>query len=147
MHNDGFATALVPVHPSLFSPEEELALVGFLAGYSGFTYEAYTLDLRQYVTWCTEHRIAVFGARRADIETSVVTSNRSGGPERRSRGGCARSPCFYRYAEEEGLHRDVTRGACPSTSTRLRIERDGPGPQRSRRATRRGRLGELATTR
>jgi integrase/recombinase XerD len=47
---------------------EELALVGFLAGYSGLTREAYQLDLRQYVQWCAERRISLFGARRADIE-------------------------------------------------------------------------------
>jgi integrase len=51
----------------LFSTNEQLALAGFLAGYSGLTRDAYTLDLRQYVAWCTEHRLAVFGARRADI--------------------------------------------------------------------------------
>ena len=52
----------------LFSANEQLALAGFLAGYSGLTRDAYTLDLRQYVAWCIEHRLAVFGARRADIE-------------------------------------------------------------------------------
>jgi integrase/recombinase XerD len=52
----------------LFSADEQLALAGFLAGYSGLTRDAYTLDLRQYLAWCTEHRVAVFGARRADIE-------------------------------------------------------------------------------
>ena len=52
----------------LFSTNEQLAPAGFLAGYSGLTREAYTLDLRQYVAWCTEHRVALFGARRADIE-------------------------------------------------------------------------------
>jgi hypothetical protein len=46
-----------------------LALAGFLAGYSGPTpRRLHTLDLRQYVARCTEHRMAVFGARRADIE-------------------------------------------------------------------------------
>jgi hypothetical protein len=40
----------------LFSIEEQLALAGFLAGYSGLTREAYTLDLRQYVAWCTNTR-------------------------------------------------------------------------------------------
>jgi len=33
----------------LFSANEQLALAGFLAGYSGLTRDAYTLDLRQYV--------------------------------------------------------------------------------------------------
>ena len=52
----------------VFSPQEEVALVGFLAGYSALTLEASQLDLRQYVEWCGERRIPLFGARRADIE-------------------------------------------------------------------------------
>jgi hypothetical protein len=53
---------------SVLTPEEELSLVGFLAGYSGLTREACQLDLRQYVQWCAERRTRLFGARRADIE-------------------------------------------------------------------------------
>ena len=53
---------------SLFSPSEQLALAGFLAGYSGLTRDAYALDLRQFVRWCTEHHLALFAVRRADIE-------------------------------------------------------------------------------
>ena len=86
------------------APEEELALVGFLAGYSGLTREAYALDLRQYVAWCTEQRRRV--VRCAPLPTSsrsAVTSRRSVERGPRSRGGSAPSPCFYRYAEEEGL--------------------------------------------
>jgi integrase/recombinase XerD len=87
----------------LFSAEEELALAGFLAGYSGLTREAYTLDLRQYVAWCTEHRVSVFGARRADIESFGRHLESIG----RARATIARRlctvSCFYRYAEEEGL--------------------------------------------
>ena len=41
------ATRMLAEH-ELFSPEEENALVGFLASYSGLTREAYQLDLRQY---------------------------------------------------------------------------------------------------
>jgi Phage integrase, N-terminal SAM-like domain len=58
----------VALRHDVFAPNEELALAGFLAGYSGLTREAYMLDLRQYVAWCAERRIALFGARRADIE-------------------------------------------------------------------------------
>jgi site-specific recombinase XerD len=47
---------------------ERLALAGFLAGYSGLTREAYALDLRQFASWCHQHHLRLFGARRADIE-------------------------------------------------------------------------------
>lgn len=83
------STALA-TRDALFSADEQLALAGFLAGYSGLTRDAYTLDLRQYVAWCTEHRVAVFGARRADIECfarHLESLGRARGP--RSPGGCA----------------------------------------------------------
>jgi site-specific recombinase XerD len=34
----------------------------------GLTHEAYALDLRQFVAWCAEHHLRLFGACRADIE-------------------------------------------------------------------------------
>jgi integrase/recombinase XerD len=43
-------------------------LVGFLAGYSGQTRAAYTLDLRQYTSWCATHGLHLFAAKRTDIE-------------------------------------------------------------------------------
>ena len=85
----------------VFSKQEEVALVGFLAGYNGLTLEAYQLDLRQYVEWCAERRVALFGARRADIEKFGRHLEALG----RARSTIARRlctvACFYRYAEQE----------------------------------------------
>jgi integrase/recombinase XerD len=97
-------STVVATRDDLVSPDEQLALAGFLAGYSGLTRDAaYTLDLRQYVAWCTEHRVAVFGARRADIECFARHLEALG----RARATIARRlctvSCFYRYAEQEGL--------------------------------------------
>ena len=96
------STTLV-TRDELFSTDEQLALAGFLAGYSGLTRDAYTLDLRQYVAWCTEHHLAVFGARRADLECFARHLECLG----RARATTARRlctvACFYRYAEQEGL--------------------------------------------
>jgi integrase/recombinase XerD len=96
-------TTTLALRPVLFSPQEELALVGFLAGYSGLTRDAYALDLRQYVAWCTERDIALFGARRADIESFGRYLEALG----RARATISRRLCtiaaFYRYAEEEAL--------------------------------------------
>ena len=61
------STALVPAAP-VFTNTERLALAGFLAGYSGLTREAYELDLRQFASWCQQHHLRLFQARRADIE-------------------------------------------------------------------------------
>jgi site-specific recombinase XerD len=96
-------TAAIVTQPELFTADEELAAVGFLAGYSGLTLDAYRLDLRQYVAWCTDHRVPLFGARRADIEAFGRHLEALG----RARATIARRlctvACFYRYAEEEGL--------------------------------------------
>lgn len=53
--------------PTETSPEVT-TIAGFLAGYSGPTREAYTLDLRQSVRWCHEHRIRLFEVARTHIE-------------------------------------------------------------------------------
>ena len=58
------STAVAPV----FTNAERLALAGFLAGYTGLTRQAYELDLRQFASWCQQHQLRLFAARRADIE-------------------------------------------------------------------------------
>jgi site-specific recombinase XerD len=93
----------IAVRAEVFTTEEEQALVGFLAGYGGLTREAYQLDLRQWVQWCAEHQLALFAARRANIEGFGRYLEACG----RARATVARRLCtiasFYRYAEEEGL--------------------------------------------
>jgi integrase/recombinase XerD len=92
----------VPIKP-LFSDEEKSALVGFLAGYSGHTRAAYTLDLRQYTSWCATHGLHLFDAKRADIECYARNLEARG----RARATIACRLCtvagFYRYAVEEDL--------------------------------------------
>src|SRR5262249_60487891 len=61
------STAVIAVEP-VFTEPDRLALAGFLAGYTGLTREAYALDLRQYASWCQQHHLRLFQARRADIE-------------------------------------------------------------------------------
>jgi hypothetical protein len=63
------SAALVPAAP-VFTNTERLALGGYLAGYSGLTRQAYELDLRQYASWCQQHHLRLFGARRADITST-----------------------------------------------------------------------------
>ena len=61
------STALVTIQPAFTDPER-LALAGFLAGYRGLTRDAYTLDLRQFTSWCRTRSLPLFAVRRADIE-------------------------------------------------------------------------------
>jgi site-specific recombinase XerD len=87
----------------VFTTAERLALAGFLAGYSGLTRQAYALDLRQYASWCSQHHLQLFGARRADIECFARELEARG----RARATVTRRLCiiagFYRYAVEEEL--------------------------------------------
>jgi len=96
------SAALVPTAP-VFIHTERLALAGFLAGYSGLTRAAYELDLRQYATWCQQHQLRLFAARRADIECFARDLEARG----RARATITRRLCtvagFYRYAVEEEL--------------------------------------------
>jgi integrase/recombinase XerD len=94
------SSALVPIAP-VFTNAERPALAGFLAGYSGLTREAYELDLRQYASWCQQHQLRLFAARRADIACFARDLEARG----RARATITRRLCtiagFYRYAVEE----------------------------------------------
>jgi site-specific recombinase XerD len=93
---------IVQVQPC-FTEGEQQALAGFLSGYRGLTREAYALDLRQFVNWCSDHHLGVFAARRVDIECFARHLEAKG----KARATVARRLCtiagLYRYAEEEGL--------------------------------------------
>jgi hypothetical protein len=125
------STALVPIQPA-FTDAERLALAGFLAGYRGLTREAYTLDLRQFTSWCRARALPLFAVRRADIETFARELEAKG----RSRATVTRRlrtiAGFYRYAVEEELldHSPAAHVRRP----RLDYESHArPGPQRARR--------------
>jgi integrase/recombinase XerD len=94
------STAVAAIEP-LFTELERLAVAGFLAGYTGRTREAYALDLRQYASWCAQHQLCLFQARRADIECFARNLEARG----RARATITRRLCtiagFYRYAVEE----------------------------------------------
>jgi integrase/recombinase XerD len=96
------STAVATVEPVFIEPER-LALAGFLAGYAGLTREAYALDLRQYASWCQQHHLRLFRARRAGIECFARDLEARG----RARATITRRLCsiagFYKYAVEEEL--------------------------------------------
>src|SRR5258705_2575898 len=94
--------ALATIQPP-FTDAERLALAGFLAGYRGLTREAYTLDLRQFTSWCRARSRGLFAVRRADIESFARELEARG----RARTTLTRRLCtiagFYKYAVEEEL--------------------------------------------
>ena len=102
MATTSISTAVAAVEP-VFTEPERLAVAGFLAGYTGLTREAYALDLRQYASWCQQHHLRLFQARRADIECFARDLEARG----RARATITRRLCtvagFYRYAVEDDL--------------------------------------------
>jgi site-specific recombinase XerC len=93
----------IAVTEPVFSPQERLALAGFLAGYTGLTREAYALDLRKFTAWCQQRHLRLFQICRADIECFARDMEARG----RARATITRRLCtiagFYRYAMEEDL--------------------------------------------
>ena len=96
------STAVERYQPVL-SEVEQTTLLGFFAGYRGFTREAYTLDLRQFAAWCWQHGVRLFDVRRVEIECFARDLEERG----RARATVARRLStvvgFYRYAEQEGV--------------------------------------------
>jgi hypothetical protein len=137
------STALAIIQPA-FTDAERLALAGFLARYRSLTREAYTLDLRQFTSWCRIRSLSLFAVRRADIETFARELEARG----RARATVTRRLCtiagFYKYAVEEELlehspaaHVRRPRLDCESHATALdRNELGAPGRLRARAAGR-----------
>jgi integrase/recombinase XerD len=96
------SAALAVIEPA-FSEAEKLALAGFLAGYSGMTREAYTLDLRQFTAWCRQRQLRLFAARRADIELFARDLEAAGRARATITRRLSTIAGLYRYAVEEDL--------------------------------------------
>jgi integrase/recombinase XerD len=97
------STAVAVAEP-VFSPQERLALAGFLAGYTGLTREAYALDLRQYASWCANSATCACSRRAAPTSSASPATWKSAAGARAT---ITRRLCtiagFYRYAVEEEL--------------------------------------------
>jgi hypothetical protein len=130
------SAALVPVAP-VFTNTERLALAGFLAAYSGLTRQAYELDLRQFASWCQQHQLRLFQARRArpPAPPGLRIPRHRPGPQR------ARRAPGHRRARPAGRTRaDLPAG--PQRAARLRSNE-----RRRRGARHRARHRTLVITR
>lgn len=97
-------TSLMRVADTLvFADGEQLALVGFLAGYRGATRDAYRMDLRLFATWCVQQHKALFGVQRVDIECYARQLEARGLARSTVARRLSTVAGFYRYAEQEGL--------------------------------------------
>jgi hypothetical protein len=115
------------VHVELvFTDAERAALAGFLAGYSGLTRDAYAVDLRQYGSWCQQHGLRLFQARRPDIECFGRDMEAGG----RARATIARRVCTVSglpLRRGRGVARALPPGPRPAAAPRLRVEPGRPG--------------------
>ena len=98
-----FPSTVIAVAEPAFTNAERLALAGFLAGYTGLTRDAYTLDLRQYASWCQQHHVRLFDARRAGIECFARDLEARGRARATVTRRLSTIAGFYRYAVEEEL--------------------------------------------
>jgi site-specific recombinase XerD len=98
-------TVLVPdVIDRGFDPfRARVAVGGFLAGYTGQTFAAYALDLRQWVRWCAEHDLDLFEVRRAHIELFARWLEEAGKAKATVARRLSTISGFYRYCTEEAL--------------------------------------------
>jgi site-specific recombinase XerD len=96
---------LVPVVVDAgFDPfRARVAMGGFLAGYSGKTFEAYALDLRQWSQWCLDHDLDLFEVRRAHIELFARWLEETGRAKSTVARRLSTITGFYRYCTEEQL--------------------------------------------
>jgi site-specific recombinase XerD len=82
---------------------EIITAAGFLAGYSGRTREAYSLDLRQFIGWCHDHSLPLFQVQRTHIELFARELELAGKARATISRRLATIVGFYRFAEEEGV--------------------------------------------
>ena len=126
-------TTAVARYQPVLSDVERMTLLGFLAGYRGFTRDAYALDLRQFTAWCWQHDHRLFDVRRVDIECFARDLEDRG----KARATVARRLVHRRRVlplrRRRRRHRALAGGAHPPATHRLRVPRRPPRPQRARR--------------
>ena len=94
-------TTIVKPTTPLFD-EARLAIAGFLARYSGATRVSYATDLRQYFSWCAQHDLEVFAARRGHIELYARTLEERGLARATIGRRLSTVAGFYRFAVIDG---------------------------------------------
>ena len=109
--------------------EVQVALAGFLAGYSGNTRLAYRQDLRQFASWCHNEGLGLLAVRRIHIELFARWLEHRGAARATIRRRLSTVTGFYRYCVEEEL---VTRNPAVNVRRpRLRQESTMSGLDRS----------------
>jgi len=98
--NSGLSTTLALRHDTS-GFDLQVALGGFLAGYSGNTLLAYRQDLRQFVSWCDNQGVELFSVRRTHIELFARWLERRGAARATIGRRLSTVAGFFRYCTEE----------------------------------------------
>src|SRR5215211_2491946 len=102
MSDSSSSTAIVTIR-SDEGMLQRLALVGFLAGYSGPTRDSYRTDLRMFTVWLTERQVRLLDVQRTHVELYGRWLEEQG----RARATVGRRlstlASFYRYCKQEQI--------------------------------------------
>jgi site-specific recombinase XerD len=100
--NTGSASSLV-LRDDSSRFDVQIALGGFLAGYSSNTFLAYQQDLRQFVSWCSNQDLELFTVKRTHIELFARWLEHRGAARATIGRRLSTVTGFYRYCTEEGF--------------------------------------------
>jgi site-specific recombinase XerD len=100
--NTGSTSSLV-LRDDLSRFDVQIALGGFLAGYSNNTFLEYQQDLRQFVSWCGDQDLELLGVKRTNLELFARWLERRGAARATIGRRLSTVTGFYRYCTEEGL--------------------------------------------
>jgi len=100
--NTGSTSSLV-LRDDLSRFDVQIALGGFLTGYSNNTFLAYQQDLRQFLSWCGDQDLELFSVRRTNIELFARWLEHRGAARATIGRRLSTVTGFYRYCTEEGL--------------------------------------------
>jgi integrase/recombinase XerD len=84
---------------------ERMAVVGFLAGYTGSTRVSYTTDLRLFAEWCASNGVRLLDVKRAHLELYARHLEASGRMPSTVARRLSTLASFYRYCHVEGVLR------------------------------------------
>jgi integrase/recombinase XerD len=96
------STSLV-LRDNLSRFDVQIALGGFLAGYSNNTFLAYQQDLRQFVSWCSNQDLELFTVKQTHIELFARWLEHRGAARATIGRRLSTVTGFYRYCAEEGF--------------------------------------------
>ncbi len=97
------STSSLDLRDDLSRFDVQIALGGFLAGYSNNTFLAYQQDLRQFASWCNDQNLELFTVKRTHIELFARWLEHRGAARTTIGRRLSTVAGFYRYCTEEGL--------------------------------------------